>query len=103
MQHGDKNNRPWLSQNIHRYLFLLQQPGGILLANKEWGAGTMAKLKSPASEHEKERMRAEIDSQIEEFLRRGGKIDILNSDVAGGSSVGSVWHQQEDMTNLVQQ
>ena len=63
---------------------------------------TMTKLKSPASEHEKERIRAEIDTQVEEFLRRGGKIDVLNSDVASGSNIGSVWHQQDDMSNLVQ-
>ncbi len=61
----------------------------------------MAKLKSPASEHEKERMRAEIDSQVEEFLRRGGKIDVLTSERAGGSDIGSVWHQQDDMSNIV--
>ncbi len=63
----------------------------------------MAKLKSPASEHEKERMRAEIDSQVEEFLRRGGKIEVLNNDHAGSAAVGSVWHQQDEMPNLVQQ
>lgn len=63
----------------------------------------MAKQKTPASEHEKQRMRAEIDSQIEDFLRRGGKIDVLNSGVANSSDIGSVWHQQDDMSNLVSQ
>lgn len=82
---------------------MLQQPGGILHANQQWGTSTMAKLKSPASEHEKERMRAEIDTQVEEFLRRGGKIDVLNNDHTGNAAVGSVWHQQDEMSNLVQQ
>ncbi len=61
----------------------------------------MSKPKTYASEYEKQRMRAEIDSQVEEFLRRGGKIDVLNSGLTGGDSVGSVWHQQDEMSNLV--
>ena len=61
----------------------------------------MANLKTPVSEHEKERMRAEIDSQIADFLSRGGKIDVLISENRQSPKVGSVWHQQEEMANIV--
>ena len=61
----------------------------------------MANLKTPTSEHEKERMRAEIDNQIADFLNRGGKIDVLSSDQQQRPTVGSVWHQQDDASNLV--
>jgi hypothetical protein len=64
----------------------------------------MAKLRSQTSVHEKERMRAEIDSQVAEFLQRGGKIDVLTDEHKHATSnVGSVWHQPDDMSNLVAQ
>ena len=61
----------------------------------------MTDLKTPVSEHEKERMRAEIDSQIADFLDRGGKIDVLTNEHQLQSRVGSVWHPQDDAANLV--
>ena len=62
----------------------------------------MAKTKASISEHEKERMRAEIDDQVAEFLRRGGKIDVLTDDKhSSASNIGSVWHPHDDMSNLV--
>jgi hypothetical protein len=62
----------------------------------------MAMLKSQSSEHEKQRMRDEIDRQVEEFLRRGGKIDIVqDKHSSSASSVGSVWHTQEETSALV--
>ena len=64
----------------------------------------MPNVKSQMSAHEKERMRAEIDSQVEEFLKRGGKIDVLtHSEQVSVTNIGSVWHQQDDMSNLVPQ
>lgn len=64
----------------------------------------MLNAKSQMSAHEKERMRAEIDRQVEEFLKRGGKIDVLtHSERDNVTNVGSVWHQQDDMSNLVPQ
>jgi hypothetical protein len=61
----------------------------------------MAHSKIPASEHEKERMRAEIDRQIADFLNRGGKIDVLGDEQQRRDGGGSVWHQQDEMSNLV--
>lgn len=62
----------------------------------------MPQLKSQPGAHEKERMRAEIDSQVEEFLQRGGKIDVLSGpNQQKASNVGSVWHQQDDMSTFV--
>ena len=64
----------------------------------------MANLKSRTSEQEKHRMRAEIDRQVEEFLRRGGKIDVVEDEHrTRTSSVGSVWHTQDDASNLFPQ
>lgn len=62
----------------------------------------MARTKAQMNEHEKERMRAEIDDQVAEFLRRGGKIDVLSDEKQNAASnIGSVWHQQDDMSGLV--
>ena len=45
---------------------------------------------------EKERQRSEIDDQIAEYLRKGGKIDVVGQGQAGsGSDIGSVWHDQD--------
>ncbi len=45
---------------------------------------------------EKQRVRAEIASQIEEFLRNGGRIEVLekNSDKSP-RSIGNVWHNSD--------
>ena len=61
----------------------------------------MANPKMPANEHEKERIRAEIDDQVAEFLNRGGKIDIVNNERQQRDSVGSVWHQQDELSKLI--
>ena len=64
----------------------------------------MPTSKSQVSVHEKEKMRAEIDSQVAEFLQRGGKIDVLSdAHQHKATNIGSVWHQQDDMSNLVPQ
>ena len=50
---------------------------------------------------EKERLRAEIDNQVEQFLQKGGHIDVLND----GSSrevrqFGSVWQNLSEEIGL---
>ena len=47
---------------------------------------------------EKNRTRDEIDEQIREYLKRGGKIDVLSGNQAKtGNTMGSVWHGPEDI------
>lgn len=47
---------------------------------------------------EKNRIRDEIDEQIREYLKRGGKIDVLSGkQTKTGNPVGSVWHGSEEM------
>lgn len=60
----------------------------------------MANLSCSTGKAEKERLRAEIDRQVAEFLSRGGKIDVLTSDHQKAVDIGSVWHQQSELTNL---
>ena len=61
----------------------------------------VAKPETHFSEHEKERMRAEINDQVAEFLKRGGKIDVLTKEQRPATNIGSVWHPSHDMPNLV--
>lgn len=47
---------------------------------------------------EKNRIRDEIDEQVRDYLRRGGKIDVLSvNQNSTGNAMGSVWHGSEDM------
>ena len=64
----------------------------------------MPRSKTVVSDNEKQRMRAEIDDQIAEFLRRGGKIDVL-TDESGQTApqLGSVWHTPDDVNPLASQ
>lgn len=60
----------------------------------------MTKL-TDISTMEKQRVRAEIASQIEEFLRRGGRIDVLEKNSQHRpASVGSIWHNNDDPTDF---
>jgi len=64
----------------------------------------MPKSKAVVTDTEKQRMRAEIDNQVAEFLRRGGKIDVLNDQPSqSDNKLGSVWHAQDDAQLLVSQ
>lgn len=48
--------------------------------------------------HEKERVRAEIDAQIREFLEQGGEIEVIaSSSRADARVVGGVWHAPLDI------
>lgn len=55
----------------------------------------------PSSTLEKERMRDEINEQVDDFLRSGGQINVLtnNSKAARFSSVGSVWSDPDDFVH----
>lgn len=51
----------------------------------------------PANCHEKERMRAEIDAHIREYLRKGGQISVVSTQLRTDSNViGGVWRGQFD-------
>lgn len=42
---------------------------------------------------EKERIRAEIDAQVQEFLARGGRIETVVGNARGDNNlIGGVWH-----------
>jgi len=48
-----------------------------------------------ANTHEKARLRAEIEAQVREYLRRGGEIDVLHTRQRAESNIiGGVWHSQ---------
>ena len=52
---------------------------------------------------EKNRIRDEIDEQIREYLRQGGKIDVLSANYRNPrSAIGSVWHGSDDIPGLGQ-
>ena len=47
---------------------------------------------NPGPYPEKERLRAEIHDQVEQFLMSGGRIEVVEkSDISNGRPVGSVW------------
>lgn len=55
-----------------------------------------------ASPFQKQRMRDQIRGEVEEFLRSGGEIRVLDS--AGSKDKArraSAWHQQEDVQQLI--
>ena len=59
----------------------------------------MKTLSGPSELIEKERIRLQINAQVEEFLRRGGAIEVVTG-ITGpaGAIVGSVWEDQEEFT-----
>ena len=51
---------------------------------------------------EKDRVRDEIRAQVEEFLRKGGQINVFNSDIAADqANIGSVWHGQDELPGVI--
>ncbi len=56
----------------------------------------------PSSTLEKERIRDEINEQVDNFLRSGGQISVLtnNSKAPRFSSVGSVWSDPDDFVQV---
>jgi hypothetical protein len=52
---------------------------------------------------EKDRIRSEIDAQIEAFLRAGGKIDVLHGNNGEAPTArGSVWRSPDDIPGMSQ-
>ncbi len=60
---------------------------------------------APSSIFEKDRIRNEISSQVADFLRSGGQIDVLTNKnrAAQFSSVGSVWSDPDDFVHVPEQ
>jgi SutA RNAP-binding domain len=51
---------------------------------------------------EKNRIRNEIEAQVQEYLQQGGKIHVVGARQAGSRAIGPVWHGQDEMTGLGQ-
>ncbi len=63
---------------------------------------------SAACNASKETMRSQISAQIEEFLRHGGQIRVVetgasanNTDGKATGSIGSVWHGQDELQSFI--
>ena len=55
----------------------------------------------PSELIEKERLRLQINAQVEEFLRRGGAIEVVTVNTRPAvADVGSVWDEQDDLTTV---
>ena len=52
---------------------------------------------------DKERIRREINHQVEAFLRKGGEIDVV-SDAENNTRAkrGTVWHNQDEITGALE-
>lgn len=62
----------------------------------------MRTVTSSTSPFQKQRLRDQIRSEIEDYIRRGGEIRVL--DGAGKRDTArraSVWHQQEEVQRLI--
>jgi hypothetical protein len=65
------------------------------------GGGTMKTLSGTSELVEKERMRLQINTQVEEFLRRGGAIEVVNGTAKPATAdVRSVREDLEESTLL---
>ncbi len=61
----------------------------------------MPRAKATIAECEKQRMRDEIDQHIADYLRQGGKIDVLRDEHRrDAAKLGSVWHAQDDIASF---
>jgi hypothetical protein len=50
---------------------------------------------------EKERIRLQINAQVEEFLRRGGAIEVVTGNRSPGMSMeGIAWDDQDELDSL---
>lgn len=62
----------------------------------------MASSSGSISPFEKQQMRHQIQSEIEEFLKRGGEICVLDEPGKQDKAKrASVWHGQEDIHQLI--
>ena len=60
----------------------------------------MKTVKDSQTVPQKDRIRSEINAQIEEFLRRGGQIDVLTRDANSSAAKGKVWRNPNEVTGL---
>ena len=52
---------------------------------------------------DKERIRQEINRQVEAFLKRGGEIDVVVDPASGAhAGRGTVWHNQDEITEILE-
>jgi hypothetical protein len=52
---------------------------------------------------DKERIRQEINRQVEAFLKRGGEIDVVvNTGNGARAERGTVWHGQDEFTDILE-
>jgi len=60
----------------------------------------MKALSGPVELVEKERIRLQINAQVEEFLRRGGAIEVVTRSArpATAENAGSKWDDEEEFT-----
>lgn len=63
----------------------------------------MARNNSDVNPGEKQRMRDQIRQQVEEFLHRGGRIDVMDRNPPRRQDCGrgSVWHGHDDYQQLL--
>ena len=70
-----------------------------LRTEQSMGGGTMKTLSGPSELVEKERMRLQIYAQVEEFLRRGGAIEVVSGYAKPApADVGSPREDLEELT-----
>ncbi|TXS92802.1 hypothetical protein FV139_12585 [Parahaliea maris] len=63
----------------------------------------MARNNPEVNPGEKQRMRDQIRQQVEEFLHKGGRIDVMDRTPPRrqAGERGSVWHGQDDFQQLL--
>ncbi len=63
----------------------------------------MNRNKDKTNSVEKDRIRSEIDAQVEAFLEAGGKIDVLSGNIGERRSArGAVWRTPDEIPGLSQ-
>ena len=74
---------------------------GIIVGYVKSLGGAMKTLSGPSEPVEKERIRLQINEQVEEFLRRGGAIDVVTDNARSAMAmVGSVGEYEEELTSF---
>jgi hypothetical protein len=71
---------------------------GIIVGYVKSLGGAMKTLSAQSEPVEKERIRLQINQQVEEFLRRGGAIDVITDNARSAiAMVGSVGEYEEEL------
>ena len=76
----------------------------MLRQNKPREVDVMPRPGAEAGFGEKERMRNQINAQVEEFLRQGGKIQTCDQShqYRTGNSVGETWQGPDEMLTVIE-